>query len=1379
MGFGATGYAADVLEECVKSDVNIVETVAHMLSAVHFFGDVDVICDIGGQDIKVLFMKNGDIANFRLSNSLLGRQRHAAPGDGRLVRRRRSRDFADVAFKAELAPKFSYGCAVFLETDRVNFQKEGFSKEEMLAGLAQVLPKNVWQYVVQIPRLASLGTQVRPPGRHAVQPRGRQGAGRLHQGARPRRRGLRAPAHRRGRRDRRGDGDAARREAQGQVDVHRSRCRRSTSSTRRRTTKRRSVTSVRTSASARSSTRRRRTAAPAATSPASPARRAPSRAKEAMLELVAERKKIAQAVPQHGRLRGEARVHALLRRRRRMPEDGLADQGHRGQEGHLRLSVASRSRARSSAARRRRRSSAAARASASRACSTSTRRRRSSGRTSRRSASRSRTSSSPTRPPRRCGSRAASTARSTRATRRRSRRRTSTTCSSTSTRDEEAAQVHLLPDPHARAELRRRTRWTTPSCPIVAGAPDVMKAAFTKEVDFFADARHRVRRSGALVRRAEPHGEAHVRDLGPAPRHHRGRERPRVPRGLARARRIFENDLQEKGRAILETVEAENRVAILLVGRPYHSDPGLNHGIPEEFQVLGYPILSRALDPEATASTSTRYFKEELARGQQSPLEHQRRVAGELLGQQRAEGVGARSSRRTTRTSSSSTSRRFKCGHDAPIYGLIDTIIREVEDAVRGAPRHRREQARRLDQDPRQDVRPRAQAPRGDASRTRRKKEHELAHAHRQEAPRAPRAARRSSSQTRTRAGPGARRADRGAARRRSAPYVPHAGRPTRPSRPKGARAARRRRPRTGRIVPAVTLATMRRAPLDQTTVDRHEEEPATSSAASSAEEAPDRRPDARHRRRAEARSRRRSASASASTATSSSGSTTWSARASRRASARTSRCSSAASPSRRTSSSRARCKGIGYNVADTRLPDNAGLQAGKEFGNRGQCNPTYFTVGNLVKYLIDAARQARHDARRRSSRTTSSSPPAPAARAASACTSPSTARRCATPASTASASCSSSRRAASSRRPATSVGLELNPTFFSAIVKAHRRRRRAQRASATASAPTRSCRARRTAPLEEAKKILYEALDEHDEHLAAPSGSASQIFAAVEVDKLRSRSRRSRIIGEFWAMTTEGDGNYQLQKFLEQRGRRVRHPAHRRVAALQHSGRSRATRASARTSASIDDGQVRPRRRRTSSASSRSAWRSMRVGEFGVCASLPGVRACRSASTATTCPTWTRSPRSATDYYNNDLRGGEGHMEVGKLILNVVHEKAHMTLSVKPFGCMPSVGRLRRRAVADHRAVPRHDLLRGRDERRRRASTSTRACRCTCSRRASRPSEELRKTLRRVRRHRGAGPRVPRRRTRSTPRPLHHAPHTGRRHGGEPGLRGRAAHHA
>src|SRR5215208_4512234 len=127
-----------------------------MMSSLHFFGDVDVICDIGGQDIKVLFMKNGDIQNFKLSNS-------CSAGNGMLLQAMADQfgipvtEYAENAFKAELAPKFSYGCAVFLDTDRVNFQKEGFSKEELLAGLAQVLPKNVWQYVVQIPRMAELG----------------------------------------------------------------------------------------------------------------------------------------------------------------------------------------------------------------------------------------------------------------------------------------------------------------------------------------------------------------------------------------------------------------------------------------------------------------------------------------------------------------------------------------------------------------------------------------------------------------------------------------------------------------------------------------------------------------------------------------------------------------------------------------------------------------------------------------------------------------------------------------------------------------------------------------------------------------------------------------------------------------------------------------------------------------------------------------------------------------------------------------------------------------------------------------------------------------------------------------------------------------------
>src|SRR6202021_308117 len=67
--------------------------------------------------------------------------------------------FADLAFSAQAMPVFGYGCAVFMQSDIVNFQRQGWQAEEILAGLAAVLPKNVFLYVASIPNLAALGTR--------------------------------------------------------------------------------------------------------------------------------------------------------------------------------------------------------------------------------------------------------------------------------------------------------------------------------------------------------------------------------------------------------------------------------------------------------------------------------------------------------------------------------------------------------------------------------------------------------------------------------------------------------------------------------------------------------------------------------------------------------------------------------------------------------------------------------------------------------------------------------------------------------------------------------------------------------------------------------------------------------------------------------------------------------------------------------------------------------------------------------------------------------------------------------------------------------------------------------------------------------------------
>src|SRR5262249_3639346 len=158
------------------------------------------------------------------------------------------------------------------------------------------------------------------------------------------------------------------------------------------------------------------------------------------------------------------------------------------------------------------------------------------------------------------------------------------------------------------------------SCPIVAGAPDVMKAAFTKEVDFFAS--RGIEYVDPALSFVEPNLMAKRLFDTFGPRLGiTADENDHACREGWKALTIFENDLQDKGRAILETVEHEDRVAILLLGRPYHSDPGLNHGIPEEFQVLGYPVLSIRSIPK-TREYLDRYFKEELASGaMKTPLE--------------------------------------------------------------------------------------------------------------------------------------------------------------------------------------------------------------------------------------------------------------------------------------------------------------------------------------------------------------------------------------------------------------------------------------------------------------------------------------------------------------------------------------------------------------------------------------------------------------------------------------------------------------------------------------------------------------------------------------------------------------------------------------
>ena len=158
LGVGTTGYAKDILKDVIGADAALVETVAHTEAGLHFYDNVDVICDVGGQDIKIIILKNSRVKDFKLNTQ-------CSAGNGYFLQSTAQgfnvpvEQYADTAFGAKGFPSFGYGCAVFMQSDIVDFQRQGWKPEEIMAGLCNVLPKNIWLYVSQIPNLSAIGTR--------------------------------------------------------------------------------------------------------------------------------------------------------------------------------------------------------------------------------------------------------------------------------------------------------------------------------------------------------------------------------------------------------------------------------------------------------------------------------------------------------------------------------------------------------------------------------------------------------------------------------------------------------------------------------------------------------------------------------------------------------------------------------------------------------------------------------------------------------------------------------------------------------------------------------------------------------------------------------------------------------------------------------------------------------------------------------------------------------------------------------------------------------------------------------------------------------------------------------------------------------------------
>ncbi|SDG54299.1 Predicted nucleotide-binding protein, sugar kinase/HSP70/actin superfamily [Fontibacillus panacisegetis] len=667
IGFGATGYAADVLEKTLKADVNIVETVAHMMSAVNQFGDIDVICDIGGQDIKVLFLKNGDIRNFRLSNQ-------CSAGNGMLLQAMADQfgipvqEYANTAFAAGLSPNFSYGCAVFLDADRVNFQKEGYSKEELLAGLALVLPKNVWQYVVQIPRMAELGRKFVLQGGTqynlaAVKAqvdyiKQRVPDSEVHVHPHPGEAGAIGAAMETLRVvKRRGYSTFLGLEAA----IHLNYVSRNDESTRCNFCPNHCSRTFIDSSTPDGQTARYISGFSC--------EKGTVEDQEAVVKLTRERQELKKHYP--NLVEYEARrmfQHFYTPEPLPEPETEVTDVRLKRSWLGVRRTPYKRGFERSS-------TEAAARRSSIRIgipkvlniWSTAPFWRtyfETLGIGQKNIVFSDNTSEEMWQEGGKYGS--------------------IDPCYPS-----KVAQAHvhnLLFKHHDKQPLdfiffpcithipsQLHNVMDSASCPIVAGAPNVIKAAFTKEVDFFTN--KGVQYLDPAVTFTEPNllkkqlYEAFAECLSITED-----ESDFAASQGWKAMELFDAEMQGKGRSILESLEEDNRIGILLLGRPYHSDPGLNHSVLEEFQVLGYPVLSMRSIPKDEAWLQ-RFFQEDLRSGRVEYALEVTDVWPENFSSNSVQKVWAAKFAARHPNIAVLDLSSFKCGHDAPTYGLIDSII--------------------------------------------------------------------------------------------------------------------------------------------------------------------------------------------------------------------------------------------------------------------------------------------------------------------------------------------------------------------------------------------------------------------------------------------------------------------------------------------------------------------------------------------------------------------------------------------------------------------------------------------------------------------------------------------------------------------------------
>ena len=140
-GVGTTGSGRHLANIILGADIVKNEITSHAVAAINYVPNVRTVLEIGGQDSKIIVLKDGIVTDFAMNTV-------CAAGTGSFLDRQASRldiaiqDFGTLALKSQNPVRIAGRCAVFAESDMIHKQQLGHNQEDIVRGLCQALVRN-------------------------------------------------------------------------------------------------------------------------------------------------------------------------------------------------------------------------------------------------------------------------------------------------------------------------------------------------------------------------------------------------------------------------------------------------------------------------------------------------------------------------------------------------------------------------------------------------------------------------------------------------------------------------------------------------------------------------------------------------------------------------------------------------------------------------------------------------------------------------------------------------------------------------------------------------------------------------------------------------------------------------------------------------------------------------------------------------------------------------------------------------------------------------------------------------------------------------------------------------------------------------------------